>query len=261
VICSYSGFQPSSVKPLPIIAMNSTPITVRQIAPSPPRIDVPPTTMPASTVNVSAVPPLDDDADSTRAESMMPPSAAAPPLIANVISLIHCTRTPASRDASAFDPAAYMYRPAIVRASTTPRMMTTPIIVHAAVVTSRNCVRAKFAYPVTEKLVIRFPPVISAAPPVITNDAASVAISELIRKNVVITPLAAPTAMPMMTPTTIAATGLPEIAIFIAITWHSAYVAPTDRSIPPAIRTIVPAAAMISVADCWSRISRRFVLP
>ena len=88
------------MKPLPIIAMNSTPITVRQIAPSPPRIDVPPTTMPASTVNVSAV------------------------------------------------------------------------------------------------------------PPVITNDAASVAISELIRKNVTITPLAAPTAMPMMTPTTIAATGL-----------------------------------------------------
>ena len=95
----------------------------------------------------------------------------------------------------------------------------------------------------------------------ITNDVASVAISELIRKNVVITPLAAPTPMPTMTPTRIASTGLPEIAIFIAITWHSAYVAPTDRSIPPAISTIVPAAAMIRVADCWSRISSRFVLP
>ena len=39
---------------------------------------------------------------------MMPPRPAAPPLIANVISLIHCTRTPASLAASALLPAAYM---------------------------------------------------------------------------------------------------------------------------------------------------------
>jgi hypothetical protein len=33
--------------------------------------------------------------------------------------------------------------------------------------------------------------------------------------------------------------------------------APTDRSIPPATRTSVPAAAMIRIADCWStRFSR-----
>ena len=155
-----------------------------------------------------------------------------------------------------------MYRPAIVRDSTIARTTTTPIAVHAAVVTSRNCVRANAAYPVIAKLVIRFPPVIRAAAPVITNDIASVAIRELIRKNVVITPLTAPTPMPMRTPTTIASAGLVlEIASFIAITWHSAYVAPTDRSIPPPISTIVPAAAMIRVAACWSRISSRFVWP
>src|SRR5215470_675864 len=62
----------------------------------------------ASTVKVSAVPPLDACALSTREASMMPPSAAAPPLIVNVTSLIHCTRTPASRAASALLPAAYM---------------------------------------------------------------------------------------------------------------------------------------------------------
>jgi hypothetical protein len=40
-----------------------------------------------------------------------------------------------------------MYRPTIVRDSTTPKMSTTPIIVQAAVVTSRNSVLAKLAKP------------------------------------------------------------------------------------------------------------------
>ena len=94
---------------------------------------------------------------------------------------------------------------------------------------------------------IRFPPVTSAARPVITNDIASVAISELIRKNVVITPLTAPTAMPTTTPTTIASTGLTGHRDLGRDHLASAYVAPTDRSMPPAISTIVPAAAMIRV--------------
>ena len=34
--------------------------------------------------------------------------------------------------------------------------------------------------------------------------------------------------------------------------------APTDRSMPPATSTSVPAAAMMIVADCWSRMLTRF---
>jgi hypothetical protein len=56
--------------------MNSTPTTVRQTAPSPPRMLVPPTTMPARTVNVSVL-SLVDCALSTREESITPASAAA----------------------------------------------------------------------------------------------------------------------------------------------------------------------------------------
>ena len=88
--------------------MNSTPTTVRQIAPSPPRMLVPPTTMPAKTVKVSVVSPFEAWALSTLEASMTPPRAAAPPLITNVTSLIVCTRTPASLAASALLPAAYM---------------------------------------------------------------------------------------------------------------------------------------------------------
>ena len=69
---------------------------------------------------------------------------------------------------------------------------------------------------------IRFPLVTRLATPVITNDIARVAMSELMRKNVAITPLTAPTPTPTSTPTRMARTGLPPSAILVAITWQRA---------------------------------------
>ncbi len=88
-------------------AMKSTPRTVRQTAPSPPRMLVPPTTMPASTVKAS-VSPEEAWALSTREASMTPASPAAPPLTTKVSTRMASTRTPASRAASALPPEAYM---------------------------------------------------------------------------------------------------------------------------------------------------------
>src|SRR3954465_15422108 len=60
-------------------AMKSTPRNVRHTAPSPPRMLVPPTTMPARTVK-ARVSPEEAWALSTREASMTPASPAAPPL-------------------------------------------------------------------------------------------------------------------------------------------------------------------------------------
>jgi hypothetical protein len=67
---------------------------------------VPPTTMPASTVKVRVVSPLEAWALRTREASMTPPRAAAPPLITNVVSLMSWTRAPDRRVASALLPLA-----------------------------------------------------------------------------------------------------------------------------------------------------------
>ena len=80
MICWNSGSILSRSNPLPMSAMKSTPTTVRQMAPSPPRIDVPPTTMPASTVNVSVDTARVVCALNMRDVSMTPASAAATPL-------------------------------------------------------------------------------------------------------------------------------------------------------------------------------------
>ena len=69
---------------------------------------------------------------------------------------------------------------------------------------------------------IRFPLVTSEASPATTNDIASVAISELIRKKVVITPLTRPTTSPTATPARIASTGLTDSASLVATTLASA---------------------------------------
>src|SRR3546814_10543990 len=64
--------------------MNSTPTTVRHTAPSPPRIDVPPTTMPASTVKVSVVATaLLVGTPAVRAVSSTPATDAATPVSVN----------------------------------------------------------------------------------------------------------------------------------------------------------------------------------
>jgi Cupin domain len=68
---------------------------------------VPPTTIPASTVNASVVFSAEAEALSTRDASMTPASPAAPPLSANARIRTASTRIPASRAASAFPPAAY----------------------------------------------------------------------------------------------------------------------------------------------------------
>jgi len=85
--------------------MNSTPMLVRHTAPSPPRIEVPPTTLPASTVKVSPSPEV-DCALRTRETSMTPPMAAAAPLAMNAAIRTRLIRTPASLAASALPPAA-----------------------------------------------------------------------------------------------------------------------------------------------------------
>ena len=69
---------------------------------------------------------------------------------------------------------------------------------------------------------IRFPPVTSAAMPVTTNDMANVAISELIRKYVAMTPFTAPTAMPTAMPMRIAGTGFMDMTSLAVTTWASA---------------------------------------
>ena len=69
---------------------------------------------------------------------------------------------------------------------------------------------------------IRFPPVTRLARPPITKDMASVAISELIRKTVAITPLASPTASPTATPARMASSGGTESARSAAMTPASA---------------------------------------
>ena len=107
---------------------------------------------------------------------------------------------------------------------------------------------------------IRLPWVIRLAIPAITNEVASVAISALIRKYVAITPLIRPTSRPTRMPSAIANPAGMCWASCAAVAPASPYTAPTERSIPPETRTSVPAAAMIRVADCWSRMLSRLDL-
>ena len=69
---------------------------------------------------------------------------------------------------------------------------------------------------------IRFPLVTRLARPLMTKDMASVAMSELIRRNVAITPLTSPTASPTATPAAIASAGDTDSASFAAVTPASA---------------------------------------
>jgi hypothetical protein len=69
---------------------------------------------------------------------------------------------------------------------------------------------------------IRLPLVTRLARPPTTNDMASVAISELIRKNVVITPFASPTASPTPRPAAMATAGGADSARWAAVTPASA---------------------------------------
>ena len=107
---------------------------------------------------------------------------------------------------------------------------------------------------------MRFPLVTLRATPPMTNDIANVVISALILKTVTMSPLTSPTTNPVKMAAAMASTGEWCAAISPATTVASPYVAPTERSIPPATSTNVPAAAMQRVAACWSRMLIRFVV-
>ncbi len=81
-------------------------MTVRWTEPSPPMMLVPPTMIPVRTVNVRKL-PADAWALSTRDASIVPASAAAAPLRANVAIRTVLIRTPPSRAASELPPVAY----------------------------------------------------------------------------------------------------------------------------------------------------------
>ena len=102
---------------------------------------------------------------------------------------------------------------------------------------------------------------IRLASPAITNDIASVAINALMRKNVATTPLISPTTSPTAMPIRIAGAGGHVLSqLRGGDRGEGVHRADADRSIPPETSTSVPAAAMISVADCWSRMFSRFDL-
>ena len=152
---------------------------------------MPPTTMPAMTVNASVV--LSDDADalSTREVSITPARPAAVPLNTNV-------RMRIAVDADAREPRGLgvarrprtCSAPAVVRARMTPSTSDGDRP-SARSTSSRRRTPCAQACRTTDRLkrTTRLPFVIRLAMPLTTNDIASVAISELIRRNVVTMPL------------------------------------------------------------------------
>ena len=120
---------------------------------------------------------------------MMPPAEAANPLSVKARMRTALTRMPASRAASALPPAAYRYRPTVVRASSRPSRTITTRAIQIEVRTPRKLVwatSAKLGSPVST---MRFPLETSLAMPPMMNDMARVAISELILSTVLMTPL------------------------------------------------------------------------
>ncbi|CAB4565492.1 unannotated protein [freshwater metagenome] len=82
------------------------------------------------------------------------------------------------------------------------------------------------------------------------NDIASVAISALIFRIVLTTPLMRPTIPPTTSPEMRPSAGPFVRATVPDTTAARPNVAPTERSMPPVINTMVPAAAMIRIDDC-----------
>ena len=115
-----------------------------------------------------------------------------------------------------------MYRPAVVRASTMASRTTAITMIQVEVFTDRKEVRARSPKDGWLYRMIRLPPVTRLARPATTNDIASVAISELIRKNVVTTPFTSPTTSPTASPARIATAGGADSARWAAVTPASA---------------------------------------
>ena len=114
------------------------------------------------------------------------------------------TRTPESLAASALPPAAYMYLPGVVRARMTPSTRTATTMSQIEVFTPTYSVRASVPNEGRLKRTTRLPFVMRLATPLTMKAIASVAISELMRRNVVTMPLTRPTSAAAPTPTTIA---------------------------------------------------------
>src|SRR2546426_3066432 len=95
----YSGFTLSRLKPLPIICRKKAPSTARQIAPSPPRIETPPSTTAVIASNVFAELLESAWAVATSEDRITPAIPAESPEMANVAVRTSPTRTPESRAA------------------------------------------------------------------------------------------------------------------------------------------------------------------
>ena len=98
------------------MASRSTPRTVLQIAPMPPKMLVPPSAT-AAMLASTRVAPLSLPPEDTVDASMTPARPAAAPQITNVITRMRSTRTPELRAASALPPIAKTYLPKTVRVS------------------------------------------------------------------------------------------------------------------------------------------------
>jgi hypothetical protein len=96
---------PSRLKPLPIVIRKKAPRTLRQIAPSPPSSEVPPSTIAVMTSN--SMPLFAShwavETCETRMTPAMPPDS---PEIAKVEARTRLMRTPERRAASALPPTA-----------------------------------------------------------------------------------------------------------------------------------------------------------
>src|SRR5215216_6593783 len=111
-------------KPLRRTAGMNTPTTVPTIVPMPPKRLVPPMTTAAIASRLSVEwPPIVVVAK--RASDMKPASPASVPAIAYTLMRWASTLMPARRDASSFDPIAYVYRPKRVAARMTPNTSAT----------------------------------------------------------------------------------------------------------------------------------------
>src|SRR5262245_66528808 len=98
------------------------------------------------------------------------------------------------------------------------------------VLTVKYSVRANLPKPGLSNRTSRLPFVTRLAIPLTMNDIASVVISALMRKVVVIRPLASPTSNPAPMPSAIAIAGFVCKAKCAEVTAASEYVAPTERS-------------------------------
>ena len=121
------------LNPLFIRAMKNAPSTVRQTAPSPPAIEVPPTMTAVKTANTNEKSSL-GWAERVREASSAPARAEAAPVSTKVVITTFSTRMPARRAASGLPPTAKRWRPNRVRSSRNQKASTTAMAIQEALV-------------------------------------------------------------------------------------------------------------------------------